>query len=160
MFDDRLVVESPGTLPGIVRLSNMRHVHFSRNPKIAQFLHEYEYVQEFGEGVDRLYEVMEAAGLPQPEYKVEAFMLNATIRNKVGEKVGEKVGDRVGENMLTENQKKIIALMQENPKISAARIAEGISISPRKVEENIKKLKAAGKIERIGTARSGRWNVL
>ena len=48
MFDDRITVESPGTLPGIVRLNNMRHVHFSRNPKIAQFLHEYEYVQEFG----------------------------------------------------------------------------------------------------------------
>ena len=85
MFDNRLVVESPGTLPGIVRLNNMRHVHFSRNPKIAQFLHEYEYVQEFGEGVDRLYEVMDAAGLPQPEYKVDAFMLYATIRNKVGD---------------------------------------------------------------------------
>ena len=81
MFDDRLTVESPGTLPGIVRLNNMRHVHFSRNPKIAQFLHEYEYVQEFGEGVDRLYEVMETAGLPQPTYRVEAFMLYATIRN-------------------------------------------------------------------------------
>ncbi len=81
IFDDRLTVESPGTLPGIVRLNNMRHVHFSRNPKIAQFLHEYEYVQEFGEGVDRLYEVMETAGLPQPEYRVEAFMLYATIRN-------------------------------------------------------------------------------
>ena len=53
MFDDRLTIESPGTLLGIVRLNNMRHVHFSRNPKIAQFLHEYEYVQEFGEGVDR-----------------------------------------------------------------------------------------------------------
>lgn len=82
MFDDRLTVESPGTLPGIVRLNNMRQVHFSRNPKIAQFLHEYEYVQEFGEGVDRLYEEMEAAGLPQPEYKAESFMLYATIRNK------------------------------------------------------------------------------
>lgn len=81
MFDDRLTVESPGTLPSVVRLNNMRHVHFSRNPKIAQFLHDYEYVQEFGEGVDRLYEVMESAGLPQPEYKVEAFMLGATIRN-------------------------------------------------------------------------------
>ena len=81
MFDDRLTIESPGTLPGIVRLNNMRHVHFSRNPKIAQFLHEYEYVQEFGEGVDRLYEVMETAGLPQPEYRVEAFMLYATIWN-------------------------------------------------------------------------------
>lgn len=81
MFDDHLTVESPGTLPGIVRLNNMRHVHFSRNPKIAQFLHEYEYVQEFGEGVDRLYDVMEEAGLPQPEYKTEAFMLCATLRN-------------------------------------------------------------------------------
>lgn len=28
-----------------------------------------------------LYEVMETAGLPQPEYRVEAFMLYATIRN-------------------------------------------------------------------------------
>ncbi len=81
MFDNRLTVESPGTLPGIVRLNNMRHVHFSRNPKIAQFLHEYEYVQEFGEGVDRLYEVMESEGLPQPEYRTQAFMLSATIRN-------------------------------------------------------------------------------
>lgn len=50
MFDDRIAVESPGNLPGIVRLNNMRQVHFSRNPKIAAFLHEYDYVQEFGEG--------------------------------------------------------------------------------------------------------------
>lgn len=55
MFDDHLTVESPGTLPGIVRLNNMREIHFSRNPKIAEFLHEYEYVREFGEGVDRMY---------------------------------------------------------------------------------------------------------
>ena len=69
MFDDRIVVESPGNLPGIVRLNNMRQVHFSRNPKIAAFLHEYDYVQEFGEGVDRMYKEMEKAGLPAPEYK-------------------------------------------------------------------------------------------
>lgn len=81
MFANRLTVESPGTLPGMVRLNNMRHVHFSRNPKIAQFLHEYEYVQEFGEGVDRLFDVMKAAGLPEPEYRVDAFMLYASIYN-------------------------------------------------------------------------------
>lgn len=69
MFDDRIVVESPENLSGIVRLNNMRQVHFSRNPKIAAFLHEYDYVQEFGEGVDRMYKEMEKAGLPAPEYK-------------------------------------------------------------------------------------------
>ena len=40
-----------------------------------------DYSQEFGEGVDRLYEVMESEGLPQPEYKTQAFKLSATIRN-------------------------------------------------------------------------------
>ena len=81
MFDDRIVVESPGNLPGIVRFNNIRQVHFSRNPKIAAFLHEYDYVQEFGEGVDRIYRELEAVGLPEPEYHDVAFMLRATVRN-------------------------------------------------------------------------------
>lgn len=106
MFDDRLTIESPGTLPGIVRLNNMRHVHFSRNLKIAQFLHEYEYVQEFGEGVDRLYEVMETAGLPQPEYRVEAFMLYATIWNT-------KIDTNLGGTPQVALQDKIVAFCAE-----------------------------------------------
>ena len=85
MFDDHLTVESPGTLPGIVRLNNMREIHFSRNPKIAELLHEYEYVREFG--VDRMYLEMKEAGLPEPEYRTEAFMVYATIRNKNGQAI-------------------------------------------------------------------------
>lgn len=45
-------------------------------------LHEYEYVREFGEGVDRMYREMEEAGLPEPEYKTVAFMVYVTIKNK------------------------------------------------------------------------------
>lgn len=82
MFDDHITVESPGTLPGIVRLNNMREIHFSRNPKIAGLLHEYEYVREFGEGIDRMFLEMKQAGLPEPEYRTEAFMVYATIKNK------------------------------------------------------------------------------
>ena len=82
MFEDHITVESPGTLPGIVRLNNMRETHFSRNPKIASLLHEYEYVREFGEGIDRMYIEMRQAGLPEPEYRTEAFMVYATIKNK------------------------------------------------------------------------------
>lgn len=91
MFDDRITVESPGSLPGIVRLNNLRTVHFSRNPKIAEFLHQYDYVKEFGEGVDRMFNEMENAGLPDPEYTDNAFMLNVTIRN--GELSGELNGE-------------------------------------------------------------------
>lgn len=78
---DHFAVESPGTLPGLVRTNNIREIHFSRNPKIFEFLHEYEYVKEFGEGVDRMYREMEAAGLPEPEYRTVEFMLYATLKN-------------------------------------------------------------------------------
>lgn len=81
MFDDHFTVESPGMLPGIVRTNNIREIHFSRNPKIFEFLHEYEYVKEFGEGVDRMYREMSEAALPEPEYRTVEFMVFATLRN-------------------------------------------------------------------------------
>jgi ATP-dependent DNA helicase RecG len=82
MFDDHFTVESPGILPGLVRVSNIREFHFSRNPMIVELLNEYDLVKEFGEGVDRIYRDMEEAGLPDPEYRQSEFMLYATLKNK------------------------------------------------------------------------------
>ena len=45
MFDDHIIVESPGKLPGLVRADNIRFTHFSRNPKIAEFLKNYKFVK-------------------------------------------------------------------------------------------------------------------
>lgn len=83
MFDDRIVVESPGKLPGLVKKDNIRHTHFSRNPKIAEFLKAYSFVKEYGEGVDRMCRELEAVGLQGPEYRLNAFMLQAIVRNNI-----------------------------------------------------------------------------
>lgn len=82
MFDDHFTVESPGILPGLVRISNIREFHFSRSPKIVELLTEYDFVKELGEGVDRVYREMAEAGLPEPEYKQSEFMLYAMLKNK------------------------------------------------------------------------------
>ena len=79
MFDDRLVFETPGKLPGIVRTDNIRHTHFSRNPKIAEYLKAYDYVKEFGEGVDRMCRELSAIGTKEPQYHVVAFIMKATV---------------------------------------------------------------------------------
>lgn len=79
MFDNRLVCETPGKFPGIVRSDNIRHTHFSRNPKIAEFLKAYKYVREFGEGVDRMCKELEAKGLHDPKYILTAFILKSTV---------------------------------------------------------------------------------
>ena len=81
MFDDRIVVESPGKLLGLVKVSNIRHTHFSRNPRIAEYLKAYKYVKEYGEGVDRMCTELESAGLQNPIYYIDAFILKTIIYN-------------------------------------------------------------------------------
>ena len=66
MFGDRLVFETPVVHPGLVRLDNIRHTHFSRNPKIAQYLKAYKFVKEYGEGIDRFYNELETRGSAIP----------------------------------------------------------------------------------------------
>jgi ATP-dependent DNA helicase RecG len=47
--------------------------------------------------------------------------------------------------------------MRSKPTISARAIAEEIGITTRGVEKNIRKLKKAGLIKRVGAAKGGRW---
>ena len=82
VFDDKLVVESPGNLPGLVRPDNIRHTHFSRNPRLARDLKTYKYVKEFGEGVDRMCREMEADGLLPIKYYKNDFILRAVAWSK------------------------------------------------------------------------------
>ena len=174
MFDDHITVESPGTLPGTVRLNNMREIHFSRNPKMAQLLHEYEYVREFGEGVDRMYREMEEAGLPEPEYKTVAFMVHATIKNKkylVGEKPVEQSVDnnsKASDFNVPKHQNealdealetKIVVLMKTNAKIKQTEIAEELKVSRATVQRAIQVLVEKQAIERVGGKRYGSWQV-
>ena len=81
MFDDRLEVDSPGTFAGMVTKDNIRHTHFSRNPKIAAFLKDYGYVKEYGEGVDRMCKELESVGLPDPVYDNKTFILKTTVKS-------------------------------------------------------------------------------
>ena len=67
IFDDRLEISSPGALPNMVTLKNMRTTRFARNPRICHVLTSFELVRELNEGVHRMYEEMHALGLPDPE---------------------------------------------------------------------------------------------
>jgi len=100
MFDDRLVFESPGKLPGMVKPSNIRNTHFSRNPKIAAFLKAYHYVKEYGEGVDRIYRELEANGTSALSFRTDDFILKITVP-----KVSEKV--TVNSRKVAENSEKV-----------------------------------------------------
>ena len=107
MFDDRIVVESPGKLPGLVRTDNIRHTHFSRNPRIAEFLKAYNFVKEYGEGVNRMCNELEKAGLRNPEYRCNAFMLQTIIRNTKLVDENKKSAIEVGKSVFEDEKSAI-----------------------------------------------------
>ena len=59
LYDDRLEIFSPGKLPNIVTLNNMKNTRYSRNPRIARVLSELGWVKELNEGVKRIYDEMD-----------------------------------------------------------------------------------------------------
>jgi ATP-dependent DNA helicase RecG len=60
---------------------------------------------------------------------------------------------------LEKTSDKIIALLRENPRHSARSLADVIGISAKGVEKQLAKLKASGKITRVGSAKGGHWQV-
>ena len=148
MFNDRIVVESPGKLPGLVRTDNIRQTHFSRNPKIAEFLKAYKYVKEFGEGVNRMYEEMEKAGLPEPAYRCRNFMVEAIIRSNYTESMNEfkRSEIRSEESVIdyenTEIEQKRSEIQQENPRIDSETLEIAVGkLSEKEFASKIKAMK-------------------
>lgn len=107
MFDDRLETESPGKLPGLVRLTNIKQVRFSRNPRIAQVLNAFGYVKEFGEGVNRIFDEMRLFHLDDPTYEETDSSVRLILKNNVFIRRIRRVA-RVG-TLVDKNQWKVLS---------------------------------------------------
>ena len=83
MFDDRLEIHSPGKLPNIVTVDNIKHERFSRNPRIARTLTEFGWVREMNEGVKRIYSEMESAFLHEPKYSEPGNKVVLILENNI-----------------------------------------------------------------------------
>ena len=185
MFDNRLVFETPGKLPGIVRIDNIRHTHFSRNPKIAEYLKAYDYVKEFGEGVDRMCRELSAIGTKEPQYHLVAFIMKSSVwanvledgqetvregqdNNPSGPIEGETTQKNYPEKLprkttqkISSIQKRIVDFLRNNPQASRSEIATYISsITEDGVKYHLKVLQDKAVIKRIGPDKGGYWKVL
>ena len=76
IFDDRMEIKSPGALLSTLTIEDLKELqgaHESRNAFVAKVLSENKYMRELGEGIKRIFELMEQSELDKP-------VLNARIR--------------------------------------------------------------------------------
>ena len=65
-YDDRIQVDSPGLLLPGMTTDTMRRVSRLRNPALARVFREAGIMEQWGTGVQRVFEQVAEAGLPEP----------------------------------------------------------------------------------------------
>jgi ATP-dependent DNA helicase RecG len=135
---------------------------FYRNRRIGEFLKELDLAEGRNTGIGKIVRAMRENGSPDPQFynpETRSFMtvilpiheafkvgeppVEAETVEKTGMKTGMKTGDA------------IIALIEENPFISHDALAERLMKARSSVIEQISKLKASGRIRRVGPDKGG-----
>lgn len=83
MFDDRLEIKSPGKLPNIVTVENIKDTRYARNPRISRVLTDFGWVKELNEGVKRIYSDMADFFLDEPEYSEPESAVKLILKNNI-----------------------------------------------------------------------------
>jgi ATP-dependent DNA helicase RecG len=178
IYSNRIEIYNPGTFPDGLTPEDFiegSELSVKRNPLLAQLMYYVKDIESFGTGLKRITDACTAAGVKVKFkmlklgfcvifYRPDIFISDGNIDESIGENIGENIGDSIGENIgdnvgINETQCQIITKMSENPKISAKAIALEIGIASRNVEANIKMLKQAKIIDRVGPPKGGHWVV-
>ena len=109
VWDDRVEVRSPGPLPGHITLDNMRTEHYSRNPRIMRVMKTMRLVEEYGDGIDRMYREMEARLMEPPVFEATASSVTVTLRNRMLVDIEDQVWlKQLGSDDVTSDERRAI----------------------------------------------------
>ena len=108
-----------------------------------------------------MFKEMAAAGLPAPEYRDNAFMLNATIRNGVTNETDGVINEVInGAINISSSERAVLAAIKKNPKITKAELQRETSFGKSTIDRAIKALKEKCFIERVGSNKTGYWKII
>ena len=132
VYDDRLVIASPGGLLSSIRIEDLQNqsgVHQSRNSFVARVLREVGYMRELGEGMRRIHELMRLNDLASPELHAKADAFSISLQHHYLYSQEEKLWlDKFAAMKLNRAQKTVVRLGYDGHVISAGEIWEAVGI--------------------------------
>lgn len=148
MYDDRLIIESPGKLPYPVTPKNIKTTRSSRNPIIARVLTEIGWVRELNEGVKRIYADMEALFLNPPTFKEDSDYGNVRLilKNNIlvrharyRERCLQYIGNKTWE-VLDDLERSIVTYMAHVTKVRTSELAQYTGYSTNTIQKRLSHL--------------------
>jgi len=141
IFEDRIEIENPGLLPfGLTIPDILQGASKIRNKVIVRVMHELEYVERWGSGIQRIIASCRDLGLPDPEFREISTRFRVTLYTLP-----------ITAPKIDEIDSNIIDCIRNSEGLGTSEIASIIRISPRMTRERLKKLLELKLVIEIGT---------
>lgn len=167
-YDDRLCLRNPGTLKLTVDQIYSGGVSRARNPRMQNMLRMIGFGENLGSGFQKILNAWSDADWAKPELfnhldigEVE-LVLPLTQKKvwAVDQTPAQTSAQTSAQTPAQTPADKVLRLIKANPYITRQEIAEILDRKPRTIQDSINKLKAEGRIRRVGPATfGGHWEV-
>jgi len=172
MFDDRLEISSPGGMyeePAIQERDIENIKSERRNPVIADLFHRMRYMERRGSGLKKIVnETSKLLGYSKelkPGFYSTTSSFSVILKNVnykadgINDGLNGGINDGLSEGIKTRHNK-IIDLIKNNSAITLPELQSKLGISDSTLERDIAALKKQQKIKRVGSKKTGHWELL
>ena len=133
---------------------------FPKNPHIAQFFTQMGRSEELGTGIRKVYKYSKAySGSEKIEFSEQDVFITKIPLGTNFQTTGftDSFTDSFTDNT---RENKIIAAIAMNNKVSTMELARQLNVTKRTIASDIALLKKKNIIQRIGSAKSGNWEIV
>lgn len=131
-----------------------------RNRRVGDFLKELHLTEGRNTGISKILHAMRNNGSPDPLFETDEDRLYFLTTLPCHEGFANNGQEMEPASPTNKGEAGLLALCDENPKVTLAQLANDLDVSVSTVSRYIANLKAEGKLRREGGARTGKWVVL
>ena len=160
IFDNRIEIISPGHLPNNLTVEKIRTGNSNiRNPILVSYVAKGLLPYHgLGSGIKRV--LSEWPWIDFVDDR-DGCLFTATVHRKPADELElVNIASKSSPKSSSKTELQIIELMRENASITTEQLGEALGITKRAVLKQIEKLKDQGRLQRVGPARGGHWEVL
>lgn len=156
VWDDRIEITSPGPLPGHITVDNIRTEHCSRNIRIMGVLKIMGLVEEYGEGVDRMFRGMEARLLEPPYFNPTPSSVTVMLRNRALVGVEDQIWLQLfADHPMTVEERRALVTARTEGSVTPRRLRE--LMPGNDASEILAGAAAKGMLKRVGVRGGARY---
>lgn len=153
IFDDMIEVTSPGVLIIDKEKLGLGYSEL-RNPLLGSLFKKFEIIEQWGTGYEKIRKELEV----YPEIRLEvdddsSFVQIKLIKTKTTQ-------ETIQETTQETTKDKIIGLLKENPNYTKQDLMKLLDKADATIKEHLSNLKKEGRLERVGSTKSGYWKVI